>query len=98
VLVSNLTAPERETVITLNDEDATVHIWTAQRTVITALRKREAFTEVGSGTHGSSPWAAFTIPVDQWSPATGVKRSRNLSDEQREALAERMRRNVGKAA
>lgn len=35
----SLTAVERETAITLNDEDDTAHVWTAQRTIITKLKK-----------------------------------------------------------
>jgi hypothetical protein len=64
VPVENLTAPERETIINADDESNAVRIWTAQRSVITSLRKKpESFHEIGSGYHGSTEWAEFTIPL-----------------------------------
>ena len=38
-----LTAPERETVITMNDDEDVAHIWTCQRTTITKLEKNKSF-------------------------------------------------------
>ena len=46
-----------------------MRIWTAQRTYITALRHSGKFTETRSGFYGTTEWAEFTIPRDQWSPA-----------------------------
>lgn len=86
----SLTPPERETIVNADDENGEVRIWTAQRKVITRLRRHRGFTEVDSGFHGTSEWAAFTIPADQWSPAGGAKASRNYSAEQRTAMRERM--------
>ena len=37
----SLCAAERDTTITMNDEDATAEIWTAQRRVITKLERRQ---------------------------------------------------------
>ena len=88
--VTNLTAPERETTITASDADDNVTIWTAQRTVITRLRKNPAFVETSAGYYGSSEWAAFTIPADRWSPA-GVKRTRTMTDSQRREASDRLR-------
>jgi hypothetical protein len=85
-----LNACERETVINASDGDELVRIWTAQRTVITRLRRDPAFTEVNSGNHGSTEWAAFTIPAERWSPA-GVKRHRRVTEEQKQAAASRLR-------
>jgi len=84
-------ATERETVITVSDEDKLVHIWTAQRPVINRMQKHPSFTLLKAGTYEGSPWAEFTIPADQWNPVTGAKRRSNLTDEQRAAAAERMR-------
>ena len=64
--MENFTAEERETTIRLSDADDLVHIWTAQRPVITKLRKNDAFTETGSGVYGTSPWAEFTIPAERF--------------------------------
>jgi hypothetical protein len=94
----SLNPHERETTITLSDGDDLVHIYTAQRTVITQLRKRPAFTEIDAGEFEGSIWAEFTIPADQWSPATGVKRTRTLTDEQRATLTERLRSVRARAA
>lgn len=87
-----LNAYERETTINASDGDDVVRIWTAQRTVITRLRRDKRFTETGSGKDfDGSAWAEFTISADQWNPATGAKRSLNLTEEQRAVRAERMR-------
>lgn len=88
----SLTAAERETTVTITDADDTVRIWTAQRGYLGKLRRHPAYTEVASGLHGATEWAEFTIPADRWNPATGAKRQRNLSEEQKTELAERLRR------
>ena len=73
--VTALTAPERETIVNMTDADDTVRIWTCQRTVLTALRRKpEHFTEVGSGYYGTTPWAEFTTVTDRWNLATGARR------------------------
>jgi hypothetical protein len=61
--VERLTAPERETIINTSDADDHLSIWTSQRTVITALRRKTAFKETASGHHGETEWARFEIPV-----------------------------------
>lgn len=86
----SLTAAERETTVTTTDADDTVRIWTAQRRHIGRMRRHDAFTEVKTGTIGGSEWAEFTIPADQWNPASGAKRKSNLTDEQRQASAARL--------
>lgn len=61
--------------------------------MITKFRKDDRFTETAAGTHlDGSAWAEFTIPADRWNPASGAKRSRNLSEEQRAAVAERLKK------
>lgn len=73
--VTSLTAAERETVVNLSDADDAVRIWTAQRTVLTSLRRKPGhFTEVASGFHGGTEWAEFVTVTDVWSVATGAKR------------------------
>ena len=64
--MENFTAPERETLIQLDDDSDLARIWTAQRPVITKLRKHPGFTEVASGSYGTSPWAEFTAPADRF--------------------------------
>ena len=87
----SLSAAERETTVTITDADDMVRIWTAQRRYLGRLRRHPSFTEVKSGTHGGTEWAEFTIPARDWNPATGAKRKSNMTDEQKAALAERLR-------
>lgn len=82
---------ERETVVTTSDGDDLVRIWTAQRTVITRINRDSRFTVVDSGEHDGSRWVSATIPAEKWSPVTGVKRTRTMTDEQKAAAAERLR-------
>jgi hypothetical protein len=89
-IATHLTPPERETVINTTDDDDLVEIWTAQRPYITRLRKNSKVTEIRSGHYGSTEWAEFSVPSDQWSPDGGVKYSRKQSDEQKRAAAERL--------
>lgn len=89
----SFTPHERETTINASDGDESVRIWTAQRKHITKMRRHDAFTEIQSGHHGTTEWAVFEIPADQWNPATGAKRKRApMTEEQRQALADRLAR------
>lgn len=86
----SLTAHERETTITASDGDDTVRIWTAQRTVITAMRKRGA-TEVRSGEHDGTAYAEFVVPAASFKLAMAVRPpKRVLSDEERARVRERL--------
>jgi hypothetical protein len=84
----SLTAVERETVITMNDEEDTADIWTAQRPVITKLKKNPAAILIEEGKHDGSVWARFTLPAGLISFRT-TRVKRELSDEQRTALRDR---------
>lgn len=91
-------AAERETTVVATDEDEIVRISSAQRRHITKMRRNPAFTEVRTGVHDGTEWAEFTIPADQWSPATGAKRKVNMTPEARAAAAARLsaaRKNTG---
>ena len=84
-------AYERETTITSNDEDDVITFWTMQRRFISRMRKHPAFRETGSGFYGASEWVVFEVPAKEWNPATGGKRKRDITPEQRAAAADRMR-------
>ena len=86
----SLHASERETMVSTTDADTTVRIWSAQRRHIGRMRRHPAFTEIDHGYHDGSEWAEFTIPADQWNPATGAKRKSSLTDEQKRAAADRL--------
>ena len=84
-------AYERETIIRMSDGDDLVTIWSAQRTVLTALRKKpEQFIEKSSGFDGSTEYAEFEIPKKMFNLAKSAKVTVNLTPEQRE-----MRRQQG---
>src|SRR5690242_6584955 len=83
--MENFTAPERETIINLDDGSDLARIWTAQRPVITKLRKHPGFTEVASGLYGSSPWAEFTAPADKFT----FTLKRAVTSDSRAKMAER---------
>jgi hypothetical protein len=58
----SLTAPERETVIVMNDADELATIDTTQRSVITRLKKNPAARLLEEGRFDGSPWAKFELP------------------------------------
>ncbi len=81
-----LTADERETTLTMSDGDDLVRINTAQRTVITKLRRKpEVFTETASGHFGATEWAEFTCPKDRFNLGAAARPKREISEAQREA-------------
>jgi hypothetical protein len=84
----SLTAPERETVITTSDADDMVRIWTAQRPLITKLKKNPAATLNDEGVHEGSVWADFSLPAGLLSFRSS---KRKVSDEQRQAAGDRLR-------
>jgi hypothetical protein len=86
----SLTVPERETIITLNDEDGFVEVYTAQRPWITRLKKNPAAELVDEGKHMGSTWAKFRVPKELIS-VRSKRVKRELTEKQRSALAERMR-------
>jgi hypothetical protein len=60
----SLSAAERDTTITLNDEETTADIWTAQRRTITKLTKNPAAKLLEEGVHKGSAWARFKLPKE----------------------------------
>lgn len=85
----SLAASERETVITFNDAEQYAEVYTAQRAIITKLKRNPAATLIAEGRHGGSVWAKFEIPKALVSfRSKQVKRE--LTEEQRRQLAERL--------
>lgn len=90
---TSLTADERETIIRLSDGDDWVYIDTSRRTDITALKKKPDAELLDEGYFGTTAWAKFRIPKHRWSTGRGIKGApRQMSEEQRQAAAERFRR------
>lgn len=63
-MTDRLSALERETIVTLNDEEPFARVWTAQRRVITKLKRNPAATLIEEGKHGGSAWARFEVPAE----------------------------------
>jgi hypothetical protein len=61
-MTHSLTAPERETVILIN-EDEFAEITTHQRTWVTKLRKNPAAEEIEDLSYGSTTGARFRVPA-----------------------------------
>jgi hypothetical protein len=85
----SLSAAERDTTITMNDEETTAEIWTAQRRTITKLKKNPAATLLEEGVHDGSVWARFELPKEFVS-FRSTKRTSASCKEQREVLRERL--------
>ena len=85
----SLTAAERETIITFNDEDGHAEIWTAQRPIITKLKKNAAATLIDEGKHSGSVWAQFRLPAELIS-FRSKRVVLELTDDEREARASRL--------
>lgn len=84
-----LTKAERETVILMNDEDDIVRVCSAQAPVIRKCRKDSNFTEISVITEDGVEWVEFTIEKRLFRFSS--KRKSNLTPEQRQAAAERLR-------
>jgi hypothetical protein len=78
----SLTAPERETIIRFNDEDEVANVWTAQRPVITKLKRNPAATLLDEGNHDGSVWAEFELPKSLIS-FRSARVKRQLTEEQK---------------
>lgn len=91
----SLTHSERETIINMNDGEDIAYVYSAQRSVITRLKKNPAAVLVEEGIHEGSVWARFTLPANLIS-FRSVRVSRVMTDEQRRATAERLARARGR--
>lgn len=84
---------EQETTVTVDFGERLVRVCTSVPKRIRAMRKDAAFTEASSETvDGEEVSVRFTVPESEWSPVTGCKRGRKLSDEQRKALTDRLKK------
>jgi hypothetical protein len=84
-----LSAPERETVIVFNDADEVASVYTAQRRIITQLKKNPSATLVEEGVFERSPWARFELPKTFVSFRS---KTRVLSEDERSRRAVHLRR------
>jgi hypothetical protein len=63
-MAESLTAPERETVVNGCDADDFITVWTAQRPIITRLRKLTCAEVLDEGFYGTTVWAKFKLPAE----------------------------------
>lgn len=83
------TADERETNVTWGDADDTVRIWSAVRKHVRAMERDDRFTRIdGDG----EAWGSYTVPKSAYDPVRGLRRrTKPMTDAQREAATERLR-------
>ena len=81
---------EMETVVTTSAGDSHVTITTYQRKFLNRLKKHPKATLVDSGEFEGVEWGMFQVPAADWNPVTGIKRTRVLTPEQREAAGQRL--------
>lgn len=87
------TRDEQETTLTWAVTDEVVRIFTAVPKHINRLRKDDRATLVKD--YGDS--AMFTVPASEFDPLKGFKRRRKpLTPEQRTALADRLKKSIGR--
>jgi hypothetical protein len=91
----SLTAPERETVIVMSDADELARVYTAQRPVITRLKKNRAARLLEEGRFEGSQWARFELPK---SFVSFRSKQRVLSDEERQRRSAALQASLGKVA
>ena len=86
------TRDEQETTVTFNRADNTVRIGTAHPPHVRTLRKDNRAPELeGSPADQTEDiWGSFTVPASDFDPLTGFKR--RMSEEQRQANADRLAR------
>lgn len=78
---------EQETTVTWLRSEDVVRIYTTITADLKTLRENEKATQV----RGDGEWGEFTIRVTDFAPLKGFKRKRKMTDEQKEALRERLK-------
>ena len=86
------TLDEQETIVNATRADEVVRIYSAIPAHIRRLKKRENVTLVRSWSEDGHEVCEFTVASGKWNPVTGVKRNRVMTDEQKAAAAERLRK------
>lgn len=87
------TLEEQETIITQNRADSVVSVYTSNTHDIRYFKSRKEFTLVEEwfdAETGEVEAASFTLPKERANIRKIVKNTRNLTDEQRQELADRL--------
>ena len=93
----SLSADERETIVRMNGADDLANVWTAQRPVITKLRKNPAAELLREGKHDGSAWAEFELPKNLVSFRRPMPK-RELSEGERQERSARLKAAKNSAA
>lgn len=89
--IRGLSMDEQETVVIRTRTGEWTVIESTIPVDITVLRRNPRAEQVESGYFGSTEWAKFRVPSSEWNPARGIKRTLNLTEEQRKAAGARLR-------
>ena len=88
-----MTLEEQETTVTFNRAEKIVRIYTSIPHHIRKLSKDERVTVEREHTFNGEVEAVFaSVPADQFNMLTFKRKSKPLTDEQRKALADRLKR------
>ena len=87
-------AIERETVISWNDAEDTVNVFTCHKRIMAKMEKLGAIVKDTCFLNGRLRHIEYEIPKSRINVTLSAKRT--LSDEQKQRLGERMRANIGK--
>ena len=82
------TTSEMETTVTYDHQEGLYRIWSSYRPHIRKFQNDSRATEAKSG----EEFSEFTIPADQFDVTKGFKRRFTMSDEQKQAAADRLRK------
>ncbi len=88
-------AAERETSVLANDDSQWVYIETAQRKYYGKLLKAAEAGRielVSTKYYDDMPLYLFRVQASKWNPVSGLKRVSNLTEEQRQAMSDRLKR------
>jgi len=85
--MTNLSRYEQETIITYNNEEKTANVYTYDKSLIRQINSRLSdFPDIKLIRNGED-WAEYSLPKNY----IKVRFPRQISDEQRQAMAERMK-------
>ncbi len=85
--MKSLTALERETIVTMNDDEDFMEIHTSQKPVITGLKKNPSAELLEEGNWGTTAWANFKLPKGLITFRSGKKK---VTSKNKAGFAKRM--------
>lgn len=89
--IMSLPRDEQETTISWMRDDDEVMIYTSNRVHLDRLRKLSSDRDYVREVRGAATWGEFRVSADSFKLFSAIRAKRTMSDEQREAAAERLR-------